>query len=241
MRVVKIPNSAMALLAGASCVALSIVAAQPAKAAVTVFENLPSALAIPPNTSFHNATGPVIADDFNPAVGGSITHLTWWGSNPASLGFEVVLQNNNPALGEPALTPAGNTATGGLKQFVTATETAFSIPGIFQFDADVAPGWNVSAGTEYWLTVADFNNGWNWAEALSGPTIGSELFNAHQSTGSGCLDGGPHCGPWTDIHTDFAFRIAAVPEPATWAMMLVGFFGLGATLRGRRRMASAAA
>lgn len=30
---------------------------------------------------------------------------------------------------------------------------------------------------------------------------------------------------------------SAVPEPATWAMMLIGFFGLGASLRKRRTMA----
>ena len=34
---------------------------------------------------------------------------------------------------------------------------------------------------------------------------------------------------------------SAVPEPATWAMMLVGFGGLGAAMRSRRRMATAAA
>ncbi len=28
--------------------------------------------------------------------------------------------------------------------------------------------------------------------------------------------------------------VAAVPEPATWAMMLLGFFGLGSTIRARR-------
>ncbi len=34
---------------------------------------------------------------------------------------------------------------------------------------------------------------------------------------------------------------AAIPEPATWAMMLVGFGALGAALRSRRKMAAAAA
>lgn len=34
---------------------------------------------------------------------------------------------------------------------------------------------------------------------------------------------------------------AAVPEPASWAMMLAGFGGLGAMLRQRRRLASVAA
>ncbi|HKR87036.1 MAG TPA: PEPxxWA-CTERM sorting domain-containing protein, partial [Phenylobacterium sp.] len=32
----------------------------------------------------------------------------------------------------------------------------------------------------------------------------------------------------------------AVPEPATWAMMLTGFFGLGGMLRARRRQGAAA-
>ena len=32
----------------------------------------------------------------------------------------------------------------------------------------------------------------------------------------------------------------AVPEPATWAMMLVGFGGLGAAMRSRRKLAAAA-
>ena len=40
----------------------------------------------------------------------------------------------------------------------------------------------------------------------------------------------------------FGFRVDAVPEPATWAMMLIGFGGLGAALRmNRRRTAMATA
>ena len=42
----------------------------------------------------------------------------------------------------------------------------------------------------------------------------------------------------TDISTgapnNFVYNNAGVPEPATWAMMLTGFFGLGAVLRRRR-------
>jgi hypothetical protein len=32
--------------------------------------------------------------------------------------------------------------------------------------------------------------------------------------------------------------VSAAPEPATWAMMLIGFGGLGATMRGRRKWAA---
>jgi len=226
------------LMAGVASLGLALAASQPAAASV-IYENLPTSITIPPNISWHNANGPVIADDFISATGGDITHVTWWGSAATSNDFEIVLQNNNPMLGQPDLTPAGNITTGGLKQFVTATSTAYTIPGLFQFDADVAPGWSVAAGTDYWFTAANANDGWQWAEALAGPTVGSELFNAHRSTGPGCLDGGPHCGPWTDVHTDFAFRVTAevVPEPATWAMMLVGFGAVGVTIRRRRTFA----
>ena len=41
---------------------------------------------------------------------------------------------------------------------------------------------------------------------------------------------------------DFAnVQLSAVPEPATWAMMLVGFGGLGAAIRSRRRFGPATA
>jgi len=223
-----------AILASGSAVA--IIAAAPLAAGPTiVYEDLPTNVAAPPTgESHHNASGPVIADDFIPTMSVAIGHITWWGNWSDSTNFEVVLQNNDPVLNQPALTPAGNIATGGLKQFVTAVVNPYSIPGIFQYDADIAPGWNIAAGQDYWLTVANFAAGWQWAQALGGPTVGSELYNAHRSVGPLCDDGGPHCGPWTDVHTDFAFRIAAVPEPASWALMLSGFAMAGMALRRQR-------
>jgi hypothetical protein len=42
-------------------------------------------------------------------------------------------------------------------------------------------------------------------------------------------------GDWDNV------RLSAVPEPASWALMLTGFFGLGGALRARRRTTLAAA
>jgi len=39
---------------------------------------------------------------------------------------------------------------------------------------------------------------------------------------------------------DLAGSIAAVPEPASWALMLMGFFGAGALIRSRRSLAAVA-
>ncbi|MEN9933103.1 MAG: hypothetical protein RIS17_1676, partial [Pseudomonadota bacterium] len=103
-----------------SLVSAGLMAVEPASAAI-VYQDLPTSLATPPNISFHNAFGPVIADDFVPVASTHVNQLTWWGSRPQTDQWEIVLQNNNAALGQPANTPPGNNVSGGLKQLVTAT------------------------------------------------------------------------------------------------------------------------
>jgi hypothetical protein len=81
---------------------------------------------------------------------------------------------------------------------------------------------NASAGSNGWFTESHTFTANNTSEVLSFLSVG---------TPSGLppvalLDGVSLTG--------------GVPEPATWAMMLVGFGGLGALLRQRRRLVSAA-
>ena len=211
---------------------------QPALAGTTTYyQDLPTALANPINQSFHNATGPVIADDFNPRDNGLITTVEWWGSAATSSFWEVTFHNNDVA-GQPAILEPFH---GGLSQIFAATGVADNplLPSIFHYTANFSAPWYVQAGTEYWFSVANTAPGWNWALAENGATIGSEIFNAHNSTGGIALDGGPHAGPWNDVHTDFAFRIQAIPEPETYAMLLAGL-GLMVFIARRRRQFVAA-
>jgi hypothetical protein len=47
--------------------------------------------------------------------------------------------------------------------------------------------------------------------------------------------------PGTLGSNNISLSVTAVPEPATWAVMLVGFGGLGVAMRSRRKQAAAAA
>jgi hypothetical protein len=70
-----------------------------------------------------------------------------------------------------------------------------------------------------------------------------DLFEITPSTTFNWSTSGIHVGHSPNApgisHIEF-FGSSAVPEPATWAMMLIGFGGLGAVLRRRREMTFAA-
>jgi len=211
-------------------VALFVPLAAPANASILTFQDLPTGLTQPPNISHHTVGGPVIADDFVPAAGGQVTTVEWWGSQPASTSWELVFQTNvggHPNTDSPV--------QGGFALFFpTASGVADSpIAGLFHFTASISGGPELAAGTDYWLTIANFADNWNWGVATAGPTVGAENFNAHVSVGgTPCTNSGPHCGPWTDIHTDFAMRLFVVPEPSTFGLSLLG---IAATLLALRK------
>ena len=212
-------------------------------------------------TSFHNTTGPILADDFNPVSSFNVTQpgqllVEWWGTAPLPSNqpggvnqFEVTFHTNtqSPAGGgnEPAIGPV----FGGIAQlFVDAIALDADGDGIFLYSAQwtPAPGsvrpfnpFTLTAGTDYWLSVANASgNGWNWAtpgDPAGTPDIGTEQADAVFSTnGAPSVIIGPHDGPWTAIAgQDFAFRISTVPGPASLPLLAAGLALLG--LGGRRK------
>ena len=118
--------------------------------------------------------------------------------------------------------------------------TGFTGPGSFGSGGFTHP----SSGTGDIVGI-DASVNVNQLEVPSGYVSGSRLSDTATYTGQTFTSLGVTPGryEWTwgsGANQNFMLDIgAAVPEPATWAMLLTGFAGLGAMMRSRRRMATA--
>ncbi|NTU43012.1 MAG: PEP-CTERM sorting domain-containing protein [Nitrospirales bacterium] len=206
---------------------LCTVSALPVFADSVIFEASPTNLS---SHVSHRAVGPVLADDFIPNSIGFLTKVEWWGSAEDSIGWELNFFTDS-GTGEPNI---DDPTVGSLRRYIVVpivTVDDPSHPEIYHFTTTISfandvlrrPPFEYSSAREYWFSVANFDDGWTWAEALNGRTVGLDIFKAHESNGSLCGNSGPNCGPWTDINTNFAFRLSAVvPEPSTWFLLSTG-------------------
>ncbi|WP_239488914.1 hypothetical protein [Luteitalea sp. TBR-22] len=223
----------------ASVLALGLTCAPPARAAV-IYEHLPEA-----NSRFishHNAWGPVLADDFDPARSGKVLEAEWWGSMATSPLWELTLHRGHlsggpGSSGEPIPDPAFF-----VKTFVNATGEDPDGDGVYYYRTSLPGTFAVNAGprpfgSEYWFSIANADDEWTWAMAGAGPTVGDEHWYAVQSTASPLpvCEGGPHCGPWTPLAGhDFAYRLS-VPEPSMLTLGGLSLILSGLKLRRRTR------
>ena len=106
--------------------------------------------------------------------------------------------------------------------------------GVNSFVASVA--WALTGGADYrLLQVADSNAMWTYGDsgvALSNPDIS---MTATGIFGHGVNDFGINDNTYWAAFNDITTTSGAgVPEPATWALMLMGFGLIGATARQRK-------
>lgn len=113
-------------------------------------------------------------------------------------------------------------------EFETITKTG---GGTFDLNSiDMAVSWYDPNSTE---TISV-----NGSSLTITSTLTTYNFNLH-GVSSVTISGVPsNSGYW--LADNINYSAGGVPEPATWAMMLVGFGGLGAMMRSRRQAAVAA-
>jgi hypothetical protein len=123
-------------------------------------------------------------------------------------------------------------------------QTTFSLAGFNAATAFISGGWSSdNNGVAILLNGVDTGNlGTDFAQFSIGfvPFSITSGFNSGVNTLDFIVNNGG--GP-TALRVEMtgAADLAGVPEPATWAMMLAGFGGVGALMRSRRRVAAATA
>lgn len=127
------------------------------------------------------------------------------------------------------------TGTAAVSSFFGQPSVSFTNRGTVAFGPDQFGAFSSFPAT----TFARFSNGDNFLGLRV--TAGGEDFFGFAFTTNQTLNGiGFETAPGTTITatTDFSAAVAPVPEPATWALMLLGFAAVGASMRAKRRYTS---
>jgi hypothetical protein len=177
---------------------------------------------VAPSAFVSHVPTPLIADDFEPGVGGHIEFLRWWGSAATSSTWQLTLYSNTDADPESP-DDAGVTA---VVNAIAKDEGG----GLFRYEAfGLGEDWTLKQGEPYWLSVANLGDGWTWAlgDGVPDDTPGLQHQSAVRS-----LSGTP---PWEAVApaSNLAFSVWARPitEPGTWVLLMMGVIGVGLSSR----------
>jgi hypothetical protein len=168
--------------------------------------------------------------------------MTRFGAGNLNGAFEVVIANN------VTFDANGKILTGNVLGTTFGTVSSLSATGsIMNFDFS---GLNISfnAGDQFAIGLRNpdtFSGAFGWAAGTSTDAPGVP-FNVANFTpinyagGNAYRGTNPYLGanPTFVPHVDFGFRtyVNSVPEPATWAMMIVGFGLVGGSMRRRHTL-----
>ncbi|MGZ6016303.1 MAG: PEPxxWA-CTERM sorting domain-containing protein [Phenylobacterium sp.] len=224
------------LLAGAAAFAL-VSAALPAAAAVTITYS--------DRASFSAAAGPLTTETFESCAGNSQVNNALSASHPGPCGSIVAgVRFAPPPGGQDYVAPPGQTGNPTIAFGVNsppyeALTVDFTGSNTVAFGADLfqnsGAGGQTPGLAPYEVRVrflgGDPDTVFSFGVASGGTFFGFTSDTAIDSLGITRLDGYP-------IIDNASFTPSnAVPEPASWALMLMGFGGLGALLRRRRMVA----
>jgi len=214
--------------------ALTILASAPASAATYLFDSVGDSYVIDFNGFTDTGTIPGLTSEITytlSALSGTTATFSYIVDNTSSAPVTASRVSSFGFNIDPNFTSVG-TVTGAVFPTVSSGNVPNGVPNV-EFCLTAGP--NCAGGAGGGVGISDPNATgtfqFNFASAPTTITL-SDLYVRYQSIDAPSLNitGGSATG----------IPVGVVPEPTTWAMMLAGFFGMGAILRSQRRRRLAA-